>query len=146
MVDVSENVIAGIPPIFSSGRAASVSPSCGRWLPAARTAWGSPGDVQQGDGWQAATLVASLVLTDDFGADPAAFGYFQAVGLRPGADRGIVVAIGVSGDRAPGPRRYAPSRIDVWCQCLFEIGQILRRQVDLVGSAVQTECDGRGVA
>lgn len=69
---------------------------------AARTVTGACGGFCP----QVATPVACLVLADDFGAEPATLGYLQAVGLRPGAGRGIVLAIRASGHTTSAPRRY----------------------------------------
>src|SRR5690242_14042978 len=85
------------------------------------------------------------------GRDTAALGYLPAVLGRPLPDRLIGVPAGRPGHRCCGPSTGGAAGAGRHCQVRFQrfaqLGDVLVRQVDGVGDAVQPELDGTvGVA
>jgi hypothetical protein len=93
-------------------------------------------------------LGCCLVLPDDVGTDPAAFGYLQASGLGPCPNRRVVErrAAGAAWSPSACARRQPPPSLDKRRQGLFEPGPVFRAEVNFVARSIKAETDRLGVA
>src|SRR5215472_1044287 len=109
-------------------------PESGQARQAGRATWLSPPRPCA----EAARLVGGLVLTHQLGADTAALGNLQAILLRPGAHRRTVNprASRSSLAAAMPASGHPPARLDVRRKVTFQLGSVMRAQVDLVRHAV----------